>query len=137
MQQQGGQRQGQQQTGRPQGKQQQKLPVFKPLEAERAKATALTVQGVDDAKAVVMDQQVSLAVKVTNFQRLRLKQIRREVHGKLSKQFPDYELHVTSDNKLFQELEKIEKKIASRHKDPAALQKLKKKLEKVNKDMKG
>lgn len=114
---------------------QQNQSVLQMDRAKKAEQIAKGVNGVDQATAVSVDKQLSLAVKVTNFQRLRLKQIRREVHRKLTEQFPGIEIHVTSDNKLFREIENLASQI-----DEGRLtntKSIKKQVEKINKDMKG
>lgn len=114
---------------------QKKIPNIQPDKAKLAVDIAKTVKGVDDASAVVIDKDLSLAVKVTNFQRFRLKNIRREVHHKLKKEFKPYEIHVTSDGKLFDELKKLEINISKKNiNDP---NQVKKKVDKINKDMRG
>jgi hypothetical protein len=110
-------------------------PLFKNTEPEAAVWTATSVKGVDEATAVVMDEDVFIAAKASNFQRLRLKAIRQEVHQKLKKKFPKYKVHVTTDGKLFDELEKAGKMITI--KDYEDAQTIKKKLKKIEKDMKG
>lgn len=109
-------------------------PQFRTVEADKAEQTAKQVRGVDDATAVLMDNELSVAVKVTNFQRLRLKQIRQDVHGRLKKEFSLYKVHVTSDSKLFKELQALKKKIKS---GKFEVQKVSKKFKKINEDMKG
>ncbi|WP_187119746.1 YhcN/YlaJ family sporulation lipoprotein [Numidum massiliense] len=90
---------------------------------------------VTDATAVVRGDDLYTALKVTNFNRLRMKQIREKAHSKLRAQFPDHEIHVTTDNKLFLELQRInteaKKKRQPKKKD------LMKKLQKIHDGMKG
>jgi hypothetical protein len=105
-------------------------------EAAKALWIAEDVRGVDEAVVVMIDEELSVAVKASNFQRLRLHKIRQEVHRRVSRSFPTYQVRVTSDNKLFSELEKILEEM----KPPLSVkerQPLKKKLEKINKDMGG
>lgn len=102
---------------------------------QRVKAAANTVPGVKDSTAVVMDKNISLAVKVQGFDRLRLNKIRSQVHHKVTKLAPEHEVHVTSDKKLFFELQKIEQQRQRENGPPAPA--LKTKLEQINTKMKG
>lgn len=103
--------------------------------SEHAKETARQNERVDDATAVATDKELSIALKVTNFNRLHLKSIRKDVHSKLRKEFPKYEVHVTSDNKLFSELQKLESSL--KKESPPQPKDVQKKLKKINEDMKG
>lgn len=89
---------------------------------------------VDEAVAVAVKQDLSVALKVSNFNRLRLKSIRQDVHSKLSKAYPKHKVHVTTDSKLFSELHKLDTTIQKKHPKP---QQLEKRLKKINEDMKG
>jgi hypothetical protein len=127
--------------GKPQKKPQQQagqeeqLIQINPGLAEKVKEKAKTVPGVDESVAVVIDKDISAAVKVSGFDRLRLKSIREEVHGKIMELAPGYEVHVTSDKKLFSELQKIETQINRKHYvSPSGI---KSRVDKINNDMKG
>lgn len=115
--------------------QQEKKPLFKAEQAQNARWIAKNVAGVDDATAVVMDEEVFLAAKVTNFHRLRMKNIRKELHQKLKTQFKEYKVHVTTDSKLYKEIEKAEKEIETSALDYPT--KIKKKMKKIHDAMKG
>lgn len=101
--------------------------------AGKAGETAKTVDAVEDSVAVVMDREISVAAKVTGFDRLRLKSIRKEVYGEIKKIAPGHKIHVTTDKKLFSELQKVDRQI-QQGENPAEL---KAKFEKINKDMRG
>lgn len=106
-----------------------------PVLAEQAKETAKAVEGVDESTAVVMNQELSVAVKVSGFDRLRLKAIRQEVHRNMKKLAPDHKIYVTSDKKLFWELEQVEQQIVQPGGKP--LTDLQAKVKKINKGMAG
>ena len=101
--------------------------------AGQVEETAKTVDSVKDSIAVVIDREISVAVKVTGFDRLRLKSIRQEVSDQIKKVAPDYRIHVTTDKKLFSELRKVEKQI-HQGENPDLL---KEKFDKINEDMHG
>lgn len=104
-----------------------------PEMAEKVKETAKAVKGVEDSTAVVIDDEISAAVKVKGFHRLRLKSIREEVHQRIKEQYQDYKIHVTSDKKLFTLLQQTEKQIKDQKVKTAA--DIQQKVKKINKDM--
>jgi len=101
--------------------------------ASRIKERAKTVDAVEDSVVVVLDREISVAAKVTGFDRLRLKSIRQEVYQEITKMAPEYKIYVTTDKKLFAELQKLNIQI-QQGEDPAGL---KTKFEKISKDMRG
>ncbi len=123
----------------PQSQSQQ--PTGEPLPADLE--LAATVQEVlqadkriDESTTVILNQSVSVGVKVSGFDRFRLKQIRQEVHTRTKELIPpDHHVYVTSDKRLFAELQKIEKRIkdAGGIGSPAIQEEIKK----INKDMQG
>ncbi|MTI81035.1 MAG: sporulation protein [Firmicutes bacterium] len=103
--------------------------------AEQVKTIAKTVDGVEDSTAVVINNEISSAVKVNGFDRLFLKRIRQQVHSAIKKPNGDYVVQVTSDKKLFWQLQQIEKQIKSG--ENINLPKIEQKVNKINKDMRG
>ena len=103
--------------------------------AEKVKQAAKTVNGVEDSTAVVINNEISAAVKVSGFNRLRLKSIRQEVHKKIKETGSDYKVNVTTDKKLFAGLQQIEKQISTGQ--VQSMTGIQKKVDKINKDMRG
>ncbi|GAB6157247.1 hypothetical protein JCM39194_04470 [Desulfotomaculum varum] len=103
--------------------------------AEQAKQAALSVKGVEDAVVVAVNKNISAAIKVSGFNRLKLQSIKQEVHRKIAGLDKQYEVHVTSDKKLFSQLQAIETQIKASPDRPAA--DLLPRLEKINQDMHG
>lgn len=103
--------------------------------AEKADQTAKTVEGVEDSVTVVVNKNISTAIKVSGFDRLRLKSIKEDVYKKLKQANEDYDVHVTSDKKLFMQLQQIDKQITGPGKQP--LTDIQQKVDKINKAMKG
>jgi len=103
--------------------------------AQQVKRIALTVSGVQDAASVVVNKEISIAVKVGGFDRLRLKSIRKEIHDKIKNQHQEYAVYVTTDKKLFKELQDLEQQTI--RDKPMPPQQLKAKVTKINQDMQG
>jgi|SRR5690606_37087746 len=86
----------------------------KPIEqsvSNHAKEKIMTKEEISDVKAVNTDKELLVAVKVENFNRFRLKNIEKSVKSELEEMYPDYKVIVSSDKKMFWELEKIEQKL--------------------------
>lgn len=103
-----------------------------PALGERVKEAAKVVKGVRESTAVVVNDEISVAVKVQGFDRLRLKPIRKEVHNQVKQLAPEHEIHVTSDKKLFSLLQRIEQQMGS-----LAPGEIKSRVDKINQDMRG
>lgn len=109
--------------------------VFETEVAQHAKQLAKGVDGVEQSTSVVINQEVGTAIEVTGFDRWRLKSIREEVYKKIKEAYPDYEVHVTSDKKLFWQLQQIEKEIEEdRIESPVGV---KDRFDKINENMGG
>ncbi|WP_188622605.1 YhcN/YlaJ family sporulation lipoprotein [Caldalkalibacillus thermarum] len=100
--------------------------------ANRSKLIAKSVEGVTDAAAVAIDQELSVAVDVAQMKRFQLKGIRKEIFHRLRKAYPEYQVHVSTDRKILQELKKLEKKTYQQQTEAEQ-----KRLQKINQDMKG
>lgn len=120
---------------KPQSGQTGKQAQVNPGLAEKVKEEAKTVKGVKDSTAVVIDNEISLAVKVKGFDRLHLKPIREEVSKKIGETNKGYTVHVTSDKKLFAQLQQMERQIKDQKAPPA--EELRKRVKKINEDMQG
>lgn len=119
----------------PQAKQDARQVHVDPGLAQKANETARTVEGVEDSTTVVINKEISTAIKVGGFERLRLKPIKEEVYKHLKEANKDYQVHVTSDKKLFTQLQQIEKQISDPRGEPLA--DIQQKVEKINNNMKG
>lgn len=109
-----------------------------PETARLARLTAEQDRRVDAATAVAIKDQLSVAVKVSNFNRLRLQDIRRTIHENLSEQFPSHTIHVTTDRKLFNDLQKLHREVRkSAPVKSSEANKFEKKLKTINENMKG
>lgn len=103
-------------------------------DADEAKHIVLSMEEVNQVVGVSENKNIYLAVKVGQFNRLFLRRIRKDAHDKVKKRFPDANVHVSTDKKVFMELEKLEKKL---YKDKVDQKELKKELKRIEDFMKG
>lgn len=102
---------------------------------KKAKKSSEQVDGVDQAVVVCIDDEMDVALKVSNFNRLRLKHLRKEVFHRLKEEFPKTKVHVSTDSKIYKELEKLSNKPVTTDKKTAC--QMKKKLKKIEDQMRG
>ncbi|WP_382920097.1 YhcN/YlaJ family sporulation lipoprotein [Streptomyces sp. NPDC057062] len=79
--------------------------------ANHAKEKIIAKEDITDVKAVNTDKELMAAIKVENFDRFRLKSIEKSVKSDLEKKYPDYKVFVSTDKKIFWELENIEQRL--------------------------
>jgi len=94
----------------PQSGQQIKLDLQR---AQEVKAAVMEVKGVEDTTATVIDQDIAAAIKVSGFNRLRIKSIRDQASRRIKIGNPGFKIHLTSDKKLFQQLRDLEREASS------------------------
>lgn len=101
--------------------------------AKKARETAKTISGVVDSTAVAYDKNISIGIKVTGFDRFRLTSIKKEVHDKIKKDNSNIDLHISSDKKLYQQLEELEQQINGEKPIPPS--EVAQRVEKINNQM--
>ncbi|MRX56623.1 hypothetical protein GJU41_22005 [Bacillus idriensis] len=101
--------------------------------ANQAKVKVIKEDEISGVKAVNTDKELLLAVKVDNFDRFRLKEIEKKVKSDLEKEYPDYKIIVSTDSKMYLELEQLEEKL---QKDHTQMKSLKKSFDKIKSLMK-
>ena len=79
--------------------------------SEQVEVVARDVQGVKESTALLMNEQIAVAVKVTGFDRLHLQTIRQSINDHVEEIAPGYDVHVTTDKKLFAQLEMLKMQI--------------------------
>ncbi|MFF2589033.1 YhcN/YlaJ family sporulation lipoprotein [Peribacillus butanolivorans] len=108
-----------------------KVHTSSPIEqsvANQAKDRLLAEEEVSDVKAVNSDKELLVAVKVDNFDRLRLTSIKKQAQSDLENMFPDYKILISTDQKMFLELDQLEQKL---EKDKTKMDSLKKDFKKI------
>ncbi|MGE7186977.1 YhcN/YlaJ family sporulation lipoprotein [Peribacillus sp. NPDC006672] len=83
--------------------------------ANQAKDKLMNQDEVADVKAVNSNKELLVAIKVENFDRLRLKKIEKKSQTELEDMFPDYKILVSTDQKMFIELEQLEQELEKDH----------------------
>ncbi len=102
--------------------------------AGKVKETAKSIKGVKDSAAVVINREISVGIKVSGFDRLYLKRIKKEVNEKIKDLNKGYKIYVTSDKKLFAQLKQIEKQAKTAKRE--SIIDIQKRVKKINEDMK-
>ncbi|RRN68658.1 hypothetical protein EI200_18975 [Peribacillus simplex] len=95
-----------------------KVHTNKPIDqtaANQAKNKLMNQDEVADVKAVNSNKELLVAIKVENFDRLRLKKIEKKSQTELEDMFPDYKVLVSTDQKMFIELEQLEQELEKDH----------------------
>ncbi len=86
--------------------------------AEEVKNLIGEVKEVEDSSAVVVDQDIAAAIKVSGFNRLRLESIRNQARDRIKQAQPGFHVYLTSDKKLFKQLQQLEKDIQESNLSP-------------------
>ncbi|QOY35932.1 YhcN/YlaJ family sporulation lipoprotein [Anaerobacillus isosaccharinicus] len=76
--------------------------------ADEAKQIVLSMDEVTAVRGATFDEDIYVAVKVKQFDRFFLDEIRKEAYDKIKKRYPDAKVHVSTDKKVLLELEKLE-----------------------------
>ncbi|WP_191566205.1 YhcN/YlaJ family sporulation lipoprotein [Metabacillus idriensis] len=91
--------------------------------ANQSKEKVIKEEEISGVKAVNTDKELLLAVKVDQFDRFRLKDIKKKVKADLEKIYPEYEIFVSTDQKIYLELEQLEQKLQKDHTQKKSLKK--------------
>ncbi|WP_181537948.1 YhcN/YlaJ family sporulation lipoprotein [[Anoxybacillus] calidus] len=87
---------------------------------------------IKDVVAVNTKKKLLLAYQVKHMQRFRMKQIRKDVKEELENLFPDYDIILSSDIKLFWKTEELRRKLSKDGMDEKEIDKQIEKLEKLS-----
>ncbi len=103
--------------------------VFDQTKADEAKQLVLSMEEVVEVKGVNKEENIYIATKVKQFDRFFLDRIRKEAQDKIKKRFPEANVHVSTDKKVFLELEKLERNIYQNRINKESVEKQIKKIE--------
>ncbi|MFB5089340.1 YhcN/YlaJ family sporulation lipoprotein [Psychrobacillus sp. PGGUH221] len=110
--------------------------ISKPISqsvANQAKENTITEEEISNVKAVNTDKELLVAIKVKQFDRFQLKKIEKNVKTDLEKMYPDYKILVSTDQKMYFEIDKLEQKL---QKNNLSMKKLEKDIKKIKSLMK-
>lgn len=93
--------------------------ITDPQRGEKVKATARKVKEIEDSAAVVVDQDIAVAVKVSGFNRLRIESIRNNARQRIKSANPGFHVYLTSDKKLFKQIRQLEGDLRRPNPSPA------------------
>jgi hypothetical protein len=89
------------------------------------------MDGIKQVVAVSSEDDIFVAVQVSRFKRLQLKALKAEMNKSLKMSWPDYQVHLSTDWKIFNELKKLEE---NGHLSLTEMEKQFQKIEKLMKD---
>lgn len=120
----------QEQKSKPQA--QTKQPKIDKQAMDKSREIAQQTKGIKGVAVLAIEQDVSVAVDVAQMRRFQLKSIRKEIFAALRKEYPHKTIRVTTDRKIFWEMEKLERQADEQKPKVANIQKT---LQKLNDDM--
>jgi hypothetical protein len=92
-------------------------------EAEKAVQIVKQRREVNDVRAVSSEKKMIIAYKVKHLERFRMKKIEKAIRKELEKKFPNHEIVVSSDLKLFWKTEELKQKLEKKRFDQKKLDK--------------
>lgn len=101
--------------------------------ANHAEELLIKRDDVTGVRGVNTDKDLLIAIKVPQMDRLQLSTIEKNVKEELTKEYPDHKIQVSTDQKIFLELDKLEKKL---EKGKTGEKELKKELDNIKSLMK-
>ncbi|WP_062046695.1 YhcN/YlaJ family sporulation lipoprotein [Bacillus sp. JCM 19034] len=108
--------------------------IVEQTQANKAKEIVLSMEEVTEVRGVSYDNSIYIATHVKPFDRFFLNEIRKKAHDNVKKRYPEATVHVTTDEKIFIELEKIEQQLK---KQAISEERLSKRLKELDEMMKG
>ncbi|WP_077622206.1 YhcN/YlaJ family sporulation lipoprotein [Sediminibacillus massiliensis] len=99
------------------------LPAVNQAVANEAKEAVLKKGPIIGARSVNTDKELLIAVEVKQMDRFRLKELKKDVKKTLEKKYPEKKIEVSTDKKLFIEIDKLESKIQNQKIDKKELNK--------------
>ncbi len=78
---------------------------------------------VTKARVIKKDNQLLVAFKIPHFDRFHILDVEKKVKADLKKQYPGYQIDVSTDHKIYLEIDRLERKIHSNKVNPDKLRK--------------
>ncbi|SDJ76173.1 YhcN/YlaJ family sporulation lipoprotein [Sediminibacillus albus] len=79
--------------------------------ANAAKRKALKNEAVIGSRGVNTDKNLLIGIEVRQLDRIRLKKLEKQITTDLEKQYPDKNVQVSTDKKIYLELDKLESRL--------------------------
>lgn len=92
------------------------------------------VNGVDDVKLIHSKDQLLVAIKITTMDRFRIEEIQHKVQKKLDSEYPEMDVTISPDKKIFMKIGELESKQSDKSLSERAIHKKVKSLIKLSKD---
>jgi hypothetical protein len=105
--------------------------AVKQLNIPTVKEEALKMDEVTSVRAVELNGLLYTAIEVKYFARLKLDKIQKDVKANLEKKYPQHQVKVSADQKIFLEIDQLEKLIEDEMLTNNQLQKKLSKLDKL------
>ncbi|MCT2534350.1 hypothetical protein NC661_09850 [Aquibacillus koreensis] len=102
--------------------------------ANTAKEMLQAKEEIIGVRGVNTDKDLLLAIKVTQMEQFNEQDLENEMKKSLEKEYPNVKIDVSSDQKIFIELDELEKKIQENNVSKDKLKKDFKKIQKLMKD---
>jgi len=103
--------------------------------ARKAAQRVEKMREIKGALAVNTNEKLLLAYQVKHMQRFKLKQIEKNVRKELKKQFPDHDIIISSDIKLFWKTEELIQKMEKKDMSEKEIDKEISKIEKLGNEL--
>ncbi|MBU8907164.1 hypothetical protein [Desertibacillus haloalkaliphilus] len=107
--------------------------VIDQTKADEAKKILISMEEVIAVKGVNYEEDIYIASKVRHLDRLQLENIRKTGFEKIKKRYPEANVHLSTDAKVFMELEELENKLK---KNEISKSQTEKQVKKIEEDMK-
>ncbi|WP_236035138.1 YhcN/YlaJ family sporulation lipoprotein [Alkalihalobacterium elongatum] len=108
--------------------------VVDQTQADNAKKIVLSMDEVIDVRGVANQGNIYITPEVKHFDRLHLEGIRKDGFDRVKKRYPNATVFLSTDKKIFMELEKLERQLKEGN---ITKKELDKQLKKLEEDMKG
>ncbi|MBM7838251.1 hypothetical protein JOC54_001482 [Alkalihalobacillus xiaoxiensis] len=102
--------------------------------SDRAKDELIAMDEVLSVRGIQYHEDLVMAVHVKQLDRFRLKAVRKEAFNRIKALYPDSTIHISTDKKIYKELEDAEEQIKDKH---LTEDELKKKIKVIEKHLKG
>lgn len=90
---------------------------------------------VKNAKAVNTDKKILIAVEINQMERFRLEDIEKRLIKMIEDEYPNHDVDLSTDKKIFLELEKLKKKITEKDMNEKKIDKELKRIKSLSEEL--